>query len=65
MASDRLVESITEQIDRFMETLQGSRDKRLLISSKHSTIKFINLKDESAVEFKMVTRWVTINVTTF
>lgn len=50
MASDRLVESMTDQIDRFMETLQGSRDNRLYLSSKHSTIKFINPNDETAVE---------------
>lgn len=47
-ASDELVGIITEQIDRFMETLQGSRDTRLVISSKDSIIKFVNQKDENA-----------------
>lgn len=50
MSSDRLVESMTEYIDKFMETLQGSRDTRLVLSSKHSTMKFININDETAVE---------------
>lgn len=48
MATNELVGIITEQIDRFMETLQGSRDTRLVISSKDSMIKFVNQKDENA-----------------
>jgi hypothetical protein len=41
---------MTLQIDRFIETLQGSRDTRLLITSKCRTIKFNNQKDNKAVE---------------
>ena len=48
-AADGLVMSITEQIDRFMETLQGSRDTRLVLTSTSGTIKFTNQTDEKAV----------------
>jgi hypothetical protein len=49
-ASDRLISSITEQIDRFMETLQGSRDTRLVLTSQSGTISFNNPKDDNATE---------------
>jgi hypothetical protein len=49
-ASDRLISSITEQIDRFMETLQGSRDTRLVLTSQSGTISFNNQKDDNATE---------------
>lgn len=49
-ASDRLISSITEQIDRFMETLQGSRDTRLVLTSQSCTISFNNQKDDNATE---------------
>ena len=47
-ASDKLGLVISGQIDRFMETLQGSRDTRLVLTSRHDTIKFTNQKDEEA-----------------
>ena len=46
-ASGKLVEEITEQMDRFIETLQGSINTRLVISSKNATIKFVNQPDEN------------------
>ena len=49
-ASDRLISSITEQIDRFMETLHGSRDTRLVLTSQSGTISFNNQKDDNATE---------------
>ena len=49
-ASDRLISSITEQIDRFIETLQGSRDTRLVLTSQSGTISFNNQKDDNATE---------------
>ena len=48
-ASDKLGRIISDQIDRFMETLQGSRDTRLLLTSRYDTIKFVNQQDEHAV----------------
>ena len=45
IAADQLVTVVTTQMDRFMETLQGSRDKRLYVSSKHKTIVFKNQSD--------------------
>lgn len=50
IAADSLVISITAQIDRFMETLQGSRDRRLLITSKSGKIKLKNQGDDNATE---------------
>jgi hypothetical protein len=49
-AADRLISSMTEQIDRFMETLQGSRDTRLVLTPESGTIKFKNQGDENAIE---------------
>jgi hypothetical protein len=49
-ASDKLVNVMTDQIDRFMETLQGSRNNRILLTSKSAKIKFVNQKDENAIE---------------
>jgi hypothetical protein len=45
-ASDKLVNSINDQLDRFMETLQGSRDTRLVLTSSSRIIKLTNQKDE-------------------
>lgn len=49
-ASDKLVNIITDQMDRFLETLQGSRDTRLILTPKSAKISFVNQKDENAVE---------------
>ena len=49
-AADELVGVITDQMDRFMETLQGSRDVRLVLTSRNSTIKFVNQMDENVSE---------------
>ena len=35
-ASDKLVDIMTSQIDKFMETLQGSRNLRMIIPDKNS-----------------------------
>ena len=48
-ASDFLIDVMTEQLDRFMETLQGSRDMRAKMPSR-STIKFNDQTDEGAVD---------------
>ena len=49
-AADALVVIITDQIDRFMETLQGSRDTRLVLTDSSSRITFVNQTDENATE---------------
>ena len=49
-AADKLVGTITDQMDRFMETLQGSRDKKLSLTSSSAQITFVNQKDENATE---------------
>jgi len=43
-ASDELAGVISEQMDLFMETLQGSRDNRLSITQEH--VQLDNLSDE-------------------
>ena len=55
-ASDKLVETMTDQMDRFLETLQGSRNLRLVVPLKRPFIIFENQTDSSIVvlinEFK-------------
>lgn len=59
-ASDKLVDDITDQIDRFMEVLQGSRNLRLLLTSKSGKIKFTNQHDENATATLVAFRgWLT------
>lgn len=48
--SIELVTPITALIDQFMETLQWSRDTRLVLTSKSGMIKFNNQKDDNASE---------------
>jgi hypothetical protein len=62
-ASDKLVDDITDQIDRFMEVLQGSRNLRLLLTSKSGKIKFTNQHDENATATLVAFReWLTIGL---
>ena len=58
-ASDKLVDDITDQIDRFMEVLQGSRNLRLLLTSKSGKIKFTNQHDENATTLVAFRGWLT------
>jgi len=55
-STDKLVEIMTEQMDRFLETLQGSRNLRMVVPSKRPFITFENQTDNSIVllinEFK-------------
>lgn len=55
-AADGLVEVMTEQMDRFIETLQGSRNMRMVIPSRKPFIRFENQTDASILvimnEFK-------------
>lgn len=49
-ASGELVEKITTHIDKFIETIQGSRGKRLKILPNDSTIRFENLGDDDILK---------------
>jgi DNA-binding ferritin-like protein len=64
-ATDDLHSSISENIDKFTETIQGSRDKRIKFTNK-CNIKLINVTDSDGkkilVEFK---RWIENDLTTF
>lgn len=50
IASDKLIGVMTGHIDRFMEILQGSRDTRLVLTSKSGKIEFTNQSDKNAIE---------------
>jgi hypothetical protein len=59
-ASDNLEKIISEQIDHFIEILQGSRDTRLILKSKYNTITFTNQTDEHATKLlKEFKNWLT------
>lgn len=62
-ASDDIVDTMTEQIDRFMETLQGSRNMRMVIPRKKAFISLENQTDASILvimdEFK---KWLDIKL---
>ena len=45
--SDNLVNIVTDQMDRFLETLQGSRNVRIKIPPKHKFILFEDQTDSS------------------
>ena len=47
-ATDKLLTIMNEQIDRFMETLQGSRGKRLVINQSTNTLTIRNCTHEDA-----------------
>jgi len=61
-ASDSIVDTMTEQMDRFMETLQGSRGMRMIIPNKKS-ILFKDQTDASILavmnEFK---KWLDVKL---
>lgn len=62
-AADDIVGTMTEQMDRFMETLQGSRNMRMIIPRKKPFIRFGNQTDDSILvimnEFK---KWLDIKL---
>lgn len=62
-AADKLVETITEQMDRFLETLQGSRNLRMVVPKKRNYITFKNHTDTTIIallkEFK---KWLNTNL---
>tara|TARA_Y100000389_G_scaffold24256_1_gene20917 strand:- start:300 stop:689 length:390 start_codon:yes stop_codon:yes gene_type:complete len=62
-AADKLVETMTEQMDRFLETLQGSRNLRMVVPKKRLYITFENQTDTTIDvllnEFK---QWLNTNL---
>jgi hypothetical protein len=53
-ASDQLVTTITEQMDKFIETIQGSRNIRLKLSDKNKKITFENMTDSNIVDLLVI-----------
>lgn len=55
-AADKLVGTMTDQMDRFLETLQGSRNLRMVVPKKRPYITFENHTDVTIIvllnEFK-------------
>ena len=62
-AADKLVETMIEQMDRFLETLQGSRNLRMVVPKKRLYITFENQTDTTIDvllnEFK---QWLNTNL---
>ena len=62
-AADKLVETMTEQMDRFLETLQGSINLKMVVPKKKPYITFENQTDTTIVvllnEFK---KWLNTNL---
>ena len=50
IASDSLIQSLLEKTDKFLETMQGSENKRLLLNSKNSSIQLKNESDTSILK---------------
>jgi len=50
IASDSLIQSLLEKTDKFLETMQGSENKRILLNSKNSTIQLKNESDTSILK---------------
>ena len=59
-AADKLVVTMTTQIDRFMETLQGSRDMRLKLVAPDNSITVEDLSDKNIMKvLKAFKEWLT------
>jgi hypothetical protein len=50
IASDTLIQSLLEKTDKFLETMQGSENKRILLNSKNSSIQLKNESDTSILK---------------
>jgi hypothetical protein len=50
-ASDALVTSLTDKMDKLVEVLQGAVGGRLLLPRAGLTIKVINMRDDEAMEY--------------
>ena len=50
IASDSLIQSLLEKSDKFLETMQGSENKRILLNSKNSSIQLKNESDTSILK---------------
>lgn len=64
-ASDGLINIITSQLDRFIETLQGSRNTKLKMSSK-SSMTLVNESDSSIINvLKVFKKWLLEGLVTY
>jgi len=50
IASDSFVEKLTDKMDKFIETIQGSQNKRMLLTKKTRQILFDNEDDKSIIK---------------
>lgn len=50
IASDSFVDKLTDKMDKFIETIQGSENKRILLTKKTRQIIFDNENDKSIVK---------------
>jgi hypothetical protein len=48
VAADKLFDALEDQIDRFMEVLQGSRNLRIQLTTKSGNVKYSNQSDDDA-----------------
>jgi hypothetical protein len=48
VAADKLFDALEDQIDRFMEVLQGTRNLRIQLTSKSGNVKYSNQSDDDA-----------------
>jgi hypothetical protein len=48
VAADKLFDALEDQIDRFMEVLQGSRNLRIQLTAKSGNVKYSNQSDDDA-----------------
>lgn len=47
-AADKLFDALEDQIDRFMEVLQGTRNLRIQLTVKSGNVKYSNQSDDDA-----------------
>jgi hypothetical protein len=48
VAADKLFDALEDQIDRFMEVLQGTRNLRIQLTAKSGNVKYSNQSDDDA-----------------
>jgi hypothetical protein len=48
IAADKLFDALEDQIDRFMEVLQGTRNLRIQLTAKSGNVKYSNQSDDDA-----------------
>ena len=48
VAADKLFDALEDQIDKFMEVLQGTRNLRIQLTAKSGNVKYSNQSDDDA-----------------